>query len=80
MRRAYRITGLAPGKYELTVEKTGYKKSITQNLSVTAEVVQGNDVILEIGEITATVIVSDETAVSCKLKTQTSRKESRPPR
>ena len=35
MRRAYRITGLAPGKYELTVEKTGYKKSITQNLSVT---------------------------------------------
>ena len=30
--------------------------------------------ILEIGEITATVIVSDETAVSCKLKTQTSRR------
>ena len=58
----YRITGLAPGKYELTVEKTGYKKSIAQNLSVSAEVIQGVDVILETGEITATVIISDEAA------------------
>lgn len=59
----YRITGLAPGKYELTVEKTGYKKSIAQSLSVSAENIQGMDVILEIGEITATVtITSDATA------------------
>src|SRR5689334_2107732 len=58
----YRITGLAPGKYELTVEKTGYKKSIAQNLSVSAEVIQGVDVILETGEITATVVISDEAA------------------
>ena len=59
----YRITGLAPGKYELTVEKTGYKKSVAQNLAVSAEVVQGVDVILEIGEVTATVVISDEAAV-----------------
>src|SRR5262249_30660699 len=58
----YRITGLAPGKYELTVEKAGYKKSIAQNLSVSAEVIQGVDVILEIGEVTATVVISDEAA------------------
>src|SRR4030095_3214648 len=58
----YRITGLAPGKYELTVEKTGYKKSIAENLSVSAEVIQGVDVILEIGEITATVVISDNAA------------------
>jgi Carboxypeptidase regulatory-like domain/TonB dependent receptor-like, beta-barrel len=58
----YRITGLAPGKYELTVEKSGYKKSIAENLSVSAEVIQGVDVILEIGEITATVVISDEAA------------------
>src|ERR1041385_8559718 len=50
----YRITGLAPGKYELTVEKTGYKKSVAQNLTVTAENIQGMAVILEIGEVTAT--------------------------
>ena len=57
----YRITGLAPGKYELTVEKTGYKKSIAQNLTVNAENIQGMDVILEIGEVTATVTITNDT-------------------
>src|SRR4029078_10421015 len=33
----YRITGLSPGKYELSVEKAGYKKSLSQNLTVNAE-------------------------------------------
>src|SRR6185369_12825374 len=42
----YRITGLAPGKYELTVEKAGYKKSIAQAFNVNAENIQGMDVIL----------------------------------
>ena len=45
----YRIQGLAPGKYELTVEKEGYKKSLSENLTVNAENIQGVDVILEIG-------------------------------
>jgi hypothetical protein len=58
----YRILGLAPGKYELTVEKAGYKKSVAQTLMVRAEVVQGVDVILEIGDITAIVTVADEAA------------------
>ena len=56
----YRITGLSPGKYELSVEKAGYKKSFTENLSVGAENIQGVDVILEIGEVTATVVINDE--------------------
>jgi hypothetical protein len=58
----YRILGLAPGKYELTVEKAGYKKSVSENLTVNAENVQGVDVILETGEITAVVTVTDEAA------------------
>jgi len=58
----YRILGLAPGKYELTVEKAGYKKSLSENVTINAETTQGVDVILEIGEITATVTVSDEVA------------------
>ena len=58
----YRISGLAPGKYELTIEKTGYKKSLSQNVTVNAENVQGIDVILEIGEITAVVTIADEVA------------------
>ena len=57
----YRIAGLAPGRYELTVEKEGYKKSISQNVTVAGEALQGVDVILEIGEITAVVTISDET-------------------
>lgn len=56
----YRISGLGPGKYVLTVEKAGYKKSISENVTVGAEVIQAVDVILEIGEITATVTISDE--------------------
>src|SRR5215216_5149019 len=40
----YRIAGLAPGRYELTVEKAGYKKSLAQNLNVAAENIQGVDV------------------------------------
>ncbi len=57
----YRITGLAPGKYEVTVEKAGYKKSIAQSLNVSAENIQGLDVILEIGEITAVVTITNDT-------------------
>lgn len=56
----YRILGLAPGKYELTVEKAGYKKSLAENVTINAENIQGVDVILEIGEITATVTIADE--------------------
>jgi carboxypeptidase family protein/TonB-dependent receptor-like protein len=56
----YRIAGLAPGKYELTVEKEGYKKSFAENVTVNAENVQGVDVILEIGDISAVVTITDE--------------------
>src|SRR5215203_3118139 len=56
----YRISGLAPGKYELTVEAAGYKKSVSENVTVNAEKVQGVDVILEIGDITAVVTIADE--------------------
>src|SRR5689334_11397448 len=64
----YRISGLAPGKYELTVEKAGYKKSLAENVTVNAEIVQGIDVILETGEITATVTVAD--AATQQLETE----------
>lgn len=56
----YRIVGLAPGRYELTVEKEGYKKSLAENVNVVAETIQGADVILEIGDITAVVTVTEE--------------------
>ena len=64
----YRILGLAPGKYELTVEKTGYKKSLSENLTVAAENIQGIDIILETGEVTATVTITQE--VAAQLETE----------
>src|SRR5687768_6686857 len=51
----YRILGLAPGKYSLTIEKEGYKKSVSENVTVAAENIQGVDVILEIGTIVEVV-------------------------
>jgi len=56
----YRISGLAPGKYVLTVEKEGYKKSVSESVTVSAENVQGVNVVLETGDVTASVTVTDE--------------------
>ena len=43
----YRISGLAPGKYPLTTEKSGYKKSVLESVTIGAENVQGIDILLE---------------------------------
>jgi hypothetical protein len=56
----YRISGLAPGKYVLTVEKAGYKKSVSENVSVSAENIQGVNVVLETGDVTASVTITAE--------------------
>src|SRR5437867_9446787 len=56
----YRVSGLAPGSYTVTVEKAGYKKKILENVSVGAESTQGVDITLEAGEVTATVTISGE--------------------
>ncbi|HEV8140243.1 MAG TPA: carboxypeptidase regulatory-like domain-containing protein [Pyrinomonadaceae bacterium] len=57
----YRLSGLAPGKYKLTIEKTGYKQKILDEVAVSAEAVQGIDVTLDAGDISATVTVTQET-------------------
>ena len=57
----YRFSGLAPGKYTLTIEKTGYKQKLFENVAVSAEAVQGIDVTLEPGDVSATVTVRAET-------------------
>lgn len=56
----YRISGLAPGRYVLTVEKEGYKKTISENVTVSAENIQGVNVVLETGDVTASVTISAE--------------------
>jgi len=58
----YRLSGLPPGKYNLAVEKAGYKQKVFDNVAVNAEAVQGLDIALEPGEVSATVTVTQETA------------------
>jgi outer membrane receptor protein involved in Fe transport len=58
----YRISGLSPGKYKLTVEKAGFKQKVFDNVVVSAEAIQGIDVALEPGDVSATVTVTQETA------------------
>ncbi|HEX8708149.1 MAG TPA: TonB-dependent receptor [Pyrinomonadaceae bacterium] len=55
----YRFSSLPPGQYTLSAEKAGYKKQLLENLTVRAEETQGVDLSLEVGEVTATVTVTD---------------------
>src|ERR1043165_5601096 len=64
----YRISGLAPGKYTVVAEKEGYKRSILENVSVEAETAQAVNVVLETGDVTATVTVTDE--ATARLETE----------
>jgi len=56
----YRLSSLAPGQYKLTVEKSGYKQKIFDDVTVSAETVRGLDVQLEPGDVTASVTVTSQ--------------------
>src|SRR3982751_286365 len=56
----YRLENLPPAKYKLTAEKAGYRTKVLDNLTVNAEAVQGLDIVLEPGDVSAVVTVSDE--------------------
>ena len=73
----YRLSGLAPAKYKLTVEKAGYKQKVFENVAINAEAVQGVDVSLEPGDVSATVTITEETGQTWKLKTRMSTRRLR---
>ncbi|HVF50580.1 MAG TPA: TonB-dependent receptor [Pyrinomonadaceae bacterium] len=58
----YRFTGLAPGRYNISAEKTGFKKSVLENFVVNAEETQGADVVLSTGEVAESVTVTSNSA------------------
>lgn len=64
----YRLSGLPPGEYSISVEKAGYKKQVLENVTVNAEGTEGVDISLEAGEVTATVTVTD--ALDQQLETE----------
>ena len=62
----YHISGLAPGLYTITAEKTGFKKQTFEDLTINAEGVQGTDFTLAVGGISETVTVTAEDAAALK--------------
>jgi hypothetical protein len=65
----YDVAGLAPGRYSLTVEKTGFSKKVLSDLILGAEQSQSFNVQLEVGQVSQTVTVND--AVSEVIDTET---------
>jgi hypothetical protein len=53
----YRVDGLAPGTYKVTVTLSGFKERVVTDVRVTAEEVRGLDVTLDPGDIAETVTV-----------------------
>src|SRR5216683_3664865 len=54
----YRIGGLPPGLYTVTIEAAGFKKSTSNDVAVEAETPRGLDVTLEVGAVSEQVTVA----------------------
>jgi hypothetical protein len=54
----YAFSGLAPGHYSLAVQKTGFKKELLDDVTVTAEQANAVNVQLQVGQVTEAVTVS----------------------
>ena len=54
----YTVNRLAPGLYNIVVEKSGFQKKVVDGFNVLAEQVSSMNVTLEIGEVTQTVTVN----------------------
>lgn len=57
----YRVGGLAPGKYTVSAEFTGFKKSIIEDVVVNAEEPRGVDLLLDAGQVSESVTVTAST-------------------
>src|SRR6266403_5754800 len=54
----YRISELPPGRYTVSVEATGFKRSVSNDVEIKAEEPRGFDVTLDVGTVTEQVTVS----------------------
>jgi len=68
----YKIIGLPPGSYTLTVEATGFAKLVSENLVLTLGVAAQYNPQLSLKAATATVTVSGESSVVETTKTDVS--------
>ncbi|HET9530585.1 MAG TPA: TonB-dependent receptor [Blastocatellia bacterium] len=60
----YRVSGLAPGRYMVTAELTGFRKKVLEDVIIHAEETQGIDIVLEPGQITEAVTVTVDAATT----------------
>ena len=60
---AYRIVGLVPGNYIVTVESPGFKKAVSPLQEVDVSTTRTVDVALEVGQPTETVTVSERATI-----------------
>jgi hypothetical protein len=56
----YNFNGLPPSQYTLTVEKTGFKKKVLDNVGVIAEQANALNVQLDVGDVATSVTVSGD--------------------
>ncbi len=59
----YRFSALAPGKYSISAEQAGFNKTTIEEVNVSAEDTQGQDLVLQTGTVSGSVtITGGETA------------------
>src|SRR6266436_398959 len=56
----YNFNALPPSKYSLTVEKTGFKKKVLENVGFIAEQANALNIQLEVGQVTESVTVNGD--------------------
>lgn len=67
----YSIGGLPPSRYRLTVEATGFKKKILEDVSIVSEQANSLNVLLDVGTVTETVTVNGDSAPLLDAETAT---------
>lgn len=65
------ISGLPPSRYNLTVEKSGFKKKILEDVGIVSEQPNAVNVVLEIGAVMEVVTVNANTAPLLDTETAT---------
>ncbi len=58
----YRFLALAPGQYDLTVEADGFRQAVRENLTLLVNVTTQQNVTLELGAVTESIIIEAGTA------------------
>jgi hypothetical protein len=60
----YSVTRLAPGLYKVSVEKTGFKKQVVQDVNIIGEQVSSVNVTVEVGQVAESVTVNGDSMVA----------------